>query len=662
MGPRSDESGPAAKQTIVWSIAIALLVSACAAMHLLPGHPFTRPLIDLDDKTIVGALERVPLARYFRETLWSKDAFAFPVRDLSFYFDQTLGAVWGVQTYVLTNLVLFLAYALGVWTWLRSKLGAGLALLGFAVVLLHPLNLELVQWVISRKHLLVAVFSLLAVLLVDRLRARPAEEAKPAPRRKNQLNQNSKISKIDSVNQNGNIWRPYHFAALFGLQALSLLSHPTGAFFPLWAGIALWRPAGARKQRGWLIGYLLACAALSAAWLSHVTEENRDYGALLADRPGVSAGTLASKLLHLIFGVGRGAWQLLIPERQAIYFELHDWRSYAGLALFLLGAGALAWFASRRKVSDDFQRVSDDSSKKFSDDFRKVSDDFSREGLLQLALAALLFAPEAAFVMKRTDFVMADRFLFLPLPYLLCGIGLIASGAFPTLRARVTPRIACAAALLIAIPCVALSARAAPRWDSELTLYTSCVDLEGSDRCYYHFVDKLLESGCWSVAPRFEQLEAQLEKSARDPDSLYRADGGLVLGLCMASTVNQPPEQREKALDGLRASGATEESLAFARNLVSIEAGDPFAALVRTTEMFLGAQVSPAHMSRAVVGATLGQLRMLARVPALQPRGIGPALATFEARYPPAEWTPEAEQTGELHTARAMAVAGSPQK
>ncbi len=128
-------------------------------------------------------------------------------------------------------------------------------------------------------------------------------------------------------------------------------------------------------------------------------------------------------------------------------------------------------------------------------------------------------------------------------------------------------------------------------------------------------------------------MEAALKASAARKGSLFRPEGGLVLSLCKASVLGRSTQDRQRDLDALASLGATEESLASARNLLSVEQGNPLEAFYRTATLFLVAGVDTTKMNQAILGAAAGQLEVLNALPALQEKGSAPALATLKARY-----------------------------
>lgn len=588
----------------------AILCAAFMLLHLSSGHPFHRALIDLDDRAYVGGLDGVSLREYFTDRMWRPNSLAFPIRDLTFLFDNAASHALGIQTYILTSALLFLAYALLAWRWLRRSIPVPVALLILSVVVMHPANVEIVQWVISRKHLLVGIWLMSGAILVSRV----VDEERPPT--------------------------PWEWIGLFVLYGLSLLSHPTGALFPVWVCLMVFAQCRANGRLLPLLGWLIATALIGWLWLGHVTEDNADYRGLV-DQTGYAVEGWSEKARYLLLGVGRGTWQLLLPFNQAVYFNIDSMRNRSGLLLLVGSAVALGTLAVRARRKAEAQSNA------------------SLRGAAQvLLLAALLFAPEAAFISKRSDFVMADRFLFLSLPYLLAGVVHLLSAYRSSWIEWLTPaRSALVAAGVVGVYVIP-SAAAAPRWETEQGLYTSCVQSEGSDRCWFHYVSKLLESGCWEVAKQFDPLRTELTRSAhRTTRTLYRGEGGLVLSLCMASATGQGVAQRSHEIDELVGDGATEESLTFARNLLSIEESRPLDALYRTTTRFLMADANTSRMSQAMLGALEGQFTVINMLPDAQARGSGPALETFKQRYASSQISPSAISLGSNMTLQALAKA-----
>ena len=208
----------------------AILCAVFMSLHLTSGHPFHRALIDLDDRAYVGGLHGVSVREYFLDWMWRPNSLAFPIRDLTFLFDNAASQKLGIQTYILTSALLFLAYSGLAWRWLRRSIPIPVAMLMLSVVVMHPSNVEVVQWVISRKHLLVGIWLMSGAILVSRC---VGEERVPSAQ---------------------------EWVALFVLYGLSLLSHPTGALFPVWVCVMLFPQCRAKGRLLPLIGWTVATA------------------------------------------------------------------------------------------------------------------------------------------------------------------------------------------------------------------------------------------------------------------------------------------------------------------------------------------------------------------------------------------------------------------
>lgn len=564
-GPSADTPKP------VVLAAIAVLIAVVLVVHLATSAPFSRRLLDLDDLTYVGALSSMSVGTYLSQRLWEPNALAFPVRDLTFIFDFWLSQLVSFQTFLWTSVALFSAYIGLTWVFLRRLMPTSLALCLLCVVALHPINVEVVQWVISRKHLLAGIFAMLAVIRT--VSVRQGE---------------SKVTATD-------------LSTIFAFYGLSILAHPPAALLPVWVAVVLWPKV--RRTPMVMYCFVLASLAFGAGWLGIQSNLNRDYGVTSASTEVASHVWLNT--FNAVMGLGRAMWQLCCPFRQAIYFNVNSPENIAGLVIFILGLVALIRHIRRYGV---------------------------HFGVQLLLLAALLFLPQLLFTLGREDFIMADRFVFLPLPYLLGGVALCAlkSELVTSLMYGDRARLPFGA-MSVGLMCAVISINTVPLWRAELPLFKNCVDRANSDRCWWHYTRELLKTGCPLVGDEWDRLSTQLKERSKDPHALFPAEGAIALSFCEVVSTNQPLNTREAAVDSFQADGGTPEALAFARNLLSIEQGRPREALRRIVELFLGPNIRTRALSVSVLGVTQGQLQALCEV------GIDPAcvevLRTFRARF-----------------------------
>lgn len=556
---------------------LLVVIAAIATLLNIGTESFlSRPFIDFDDLTYVGALEGVSLHEYFTSYLWKKDSLSFPVRDLSFFFDYFVSNNTGIRSFLLTQLVLFLGYLTGVFILARRSTDGPLAILIVAVVALHPLNLEITQWVISRKHLLAALFCLWAVTIT--------------------------LDLNDEERPRSNL----PWLLLFTAYLASLLSHPVTLFLPIWVGYFLWPHR--RRYRARLEIFLMVSFCAACLWTAFTTIQNRDYAVTLgqAREPAERFGLY---LTHTLLGIGRATWQLIVPIEQAIYFNINDASNFIGLGIFVCFMSCAYALHVRSRSAP---RSKADSKPHF------------------FLLAALLFLPQLGFSIKREDFVMADRFLFLCLPYLLLGIGTWIRSHRPALLGV---RASCLLVLLVVTVGSTLTLRSAGLWSSDLSLFRHCVEVSGSDRCWWHYNNKALEHGCATLMQNANRLHDEIARASKRRFSIFLADGSLAVAYCEATADNVPFATKLQGIDRLAHVGSPAEPLTFARNLLSIEAGDPAEALRRIVHLFLGPNVNTHLMSQSTVGVVLGQLTVLCEIPSLRRLGCADAKATYEARY-----------------------------
>ena len=559
-----------ASTKISYCVLLGLALLLCA-IHLWIPSPFTRPLLDLDDLTYVGALDNMTIGTYFSERLWQADSLSFPVRDLTYLFDFHLSKALGVKTFIMTSTLLFCVYVFAAWNLFKRIVSPALALTLTALLALHPINVEVLQWVISRKHLLASLFAIIAVILT-----------------------------IDTKAKTGVVPGKV-FAGLILLYALSLLSHPPAMFLPAWIVWILWPQC--KKSPMKLYCFILSSAAFALWWLSFQSSHNRDYS--VGENPETDLFSL--KFTNGVLGLGRAVWQLVAPIQQAIYFDVTQPQNALGLCVLV----ALSFLLLRHSKKSGL-----------------------RSGTYLLFLGLLFFLPQLAFTFGRNDFTMADRFLFMPLPYLLVGASLCLkspqewSETIKNNRSRWIFGLGC-----LCLVFTVITANASLLWRNELPLFKHCVRQTGSDRCWWHYSRELFKVGCPMVTEEYDRMKEELKNRASNPVALYPPDGALILSTCETTAYNISNTEKTAEIDALANLGATPQALTFSRNLLSIQEGNLTTAYKRTIESFLQSTVDPTKFSVAILGVIEGQLRALCEVPS--PTGINcfEILQTFKAKY-----------------------------
>lgn len=86
-------------------------------------------------------------------------------------------------------------------------------------------------------------------------------------------------------------------------------------------------------------------------WLTFQSNHNKDYD--VVSSAGESAEHFMVYFQNGIMGIGRAAWQLVFPFRQAVYFDVNSVENVFGLFLF----GLLVFFLFRIRKGEGFQEA-----------------------------------------------------------------------------------------------------------------------------------------------------------------------------------------------------------------------------------------------------------------------------------------------------------------
>lgn len=268
------------------------------------------PLLERDDRRLVEPLESVSsLGGYFEALRTGRILDVQPVRDFSFKVDLLIRARTGWSPFHFTNLVLWCAILLVVQRIAVRALGAEPRVFGLlAAFAVHPVFVNSVAWVAARKHLLSALFILLATLVLLAAEKRPVSRAR--------------------------------LGTLMALYALSLGSQPINLLWPAYGALHL-RNQG-RRPWGEPLKLLAFCAPLAlVAAAVNLGYYSGDYLAQTGAAKFVDAeGTGGVALLSL----GRYFANLVIPVALATQYYPGSLLNVVGLlGLVLFAAASLKW-------------------------------------------------------------------------------------------------------------------------------------------------------------------------------------------------------------------------------------------------------------------------------------------------------------------------------
>lgn len=253
------------------------------------------PVLDRDDATLLGPLRHLHgVGEYLSLLLHHQVLDVQPVRDLSLWLDLKLSAALGHATFHATNLLLLIALlALAQRLWV-ARLGRTRAV-AVAVLLLavHPAIANTVSWISARKHLLSAVFILVATLLLER------DE------------------------------RPRTLVLAGVAFALSVLSQPITVLWPLWLGVDRALRKGPRAGAVRMAPFLLVALPVAAVNLAYYAGAYAQTGsAKFVGGPGTATVSLLA--------LGRYLFNALCPFVISVEYEPGRLFNLIGLALLPL--------------------------------------------------------------------------------------------------------------------------------------------------------------------------------------------------------------------------------------------------------------------------------------------------------------------------------------
>lgn len=560
-----------AKQSVLWWWVLLVVV---AGIHLTYWTGYQRELIRLDDWQYIKPLGSLSLSDYLGSWMWSQDKLAFPVRDLSFLFDFWVHEVSGYRSFVATSVVIFLIYLSVLRRVLRFYVPEPFVLPCLAIVALHPVSVEVLHWVISRKHLLVGLFTGIYVLQIESFRQ-------------------------TSTNAAVRLWGS---TVAYGL---SILSHPTGVFLPLFGVIRLRRCLS--RSMLWL--HIFTTAGIATLWLGLSSSINQDYGALFSSE-SVQSGGVGRILTYGVMAIGRGFYQLLVPISQAIYREPVSREQIVGLGLMAVWV-FLVWSSGRDRA--------------------KIPRERPFEPVTLSALVLLLFLPQLLFVVRRTEFAMADRFLFLSLPYF---VALTCIGIYPWVapQNRAMRPVLCGALGLVLLFFAVQTRRILPLWDSAEVVFRHCIDRADSEQCWWHLSDELFQRGCADLMRDEQSFAAKLASLRGNRPSIFTNEGYFRLAVCVGTATSAGPEVKNQFLERYARDGARPESLTFARSLVALERGDRRRALNEAMDVY-GGKADTSAFSLMMLGIERGLLEGICASGDSSDRECAHALEVFSVQY-----------------------------
>lgn len=511
------------------------------ALHFCDQLSTPRNLIQYDDEQLVKPIVEMSVSRYVQEWLPNRDNHAYPLRDATYFADAQASRLLGFNTYWLTQILMFLAiiyfsYRLFSWVWpQQARWIAGLT----TMVALHPTCIEVVQWITCRKHLMVVLILLPATTYV--------------------------FKTLDTR------YTMKQWLGIGTVYVAALLCFPSGILWLPWVLAIKRRQFTAVWQKSALAAAVIM--TLIVCWYL-ITGGNNEYAIALTHL--LSLHSLKNALLYFELSLGRGFFNLLAPFWLAVYYRESHPANFVGMVLLVVLIVAV-WRARHALA-----RIDPKKWQLFT---------------LNAGLVVALLLPSAVVFGSFGDFVWADRYDFIILPFALLALALlvqlmiawvqqnkahakISSLAYVSLFSLLLTWTA--GALLVTLHRV-------PLWRDTTALMTDCARSEKSPKCILRAVQFAVhgKQGCGAVQAELEEardifLEAQPSTSYEFFYSMPFYDAA-----CLAIIRDMPVARKLQLLKALSEVYNNAGELSFSGVLILLQAGDVEAAYAIAKDNYL---------------------------------------------------------------------------
>lgn len=535
-------------------IAVALLFPVLLFLHYSDGQIKERTFINYDDLDLIKPMLTKSVSEYFTEWLPDRNNHAYPLRDFTYFADHWLSAKTGIPTYWLTQLLLFAATLVGCgWLFTVAVPGKPVLILSLvALMALHPLNVEIIQWLMNRKHLMGVLFLLFgSALVLERGRRREA------------------LTKRDWV------W-------CWALYFASIFSFPTGL---LWMPWVLWMQREHLDIRPKLrLAIWSATGMAIALYIRLTTAGEADYGGSIGR---LATGEQIDKAFTFAYlSLGRGFWNTIAPFWLAPYYSELSGFTIAGVAALI--ALTILFFKTVKEKEE-----------------RRFARDVTVLGLILLAPSALVF-------IGFPDWVWADRYGFIALPIFLVYLGLMLKNVKSWHGTALV--ISTAVAAVWTIGAVKITVERVPLWRNAVTLMNECAMKESSPKCIVQTAQRAIHiDGCKSLGPIIEKGLKLYPKRPKH-NSEYKSEMPFYHAICIALSANLPPEEKLKKLPYLFDEYEGAGEIMFSIILANLQAKNYEAAYSSAKQYFFSGDPRPLITTRNTVNIYRGAAKALCEV------------------------------------------------
>jgi hypothetical protein len=535
-------------------LTLMILTPILVVLHYSDGVIKARNFINYDDLDLIKPMLKLSLSDYFQVWLPDRNNHAYPLRDMTYFLDQWLGQKIGIPFYWLTHILMLIA-CVGFCGWmLRTVVSGPVALLiGLSVAMaLHPMNIEAVQWLMIRKHLMTMMVLWAGTgLVLLRFRERKA------------------LSITD--------WRWLWVCYIF-----SLLCFPTGL---LWMPWVIW----VQNRSGFLSPskrppLLIANVVIIGLYYAVTTTGEADYSNSLS---GLLKGqTLVKGATFLFYSVGRGFWNLMAPFNLGTFYREDS---------PLIGWGYLALLGFSIWL------------------YRKVQNPEDRRWfIILIGLTIATLGPSALVFVGFPDFVWADRYGFTVLPYFLMCLGL-GLKTIDWQKPKVLGATVLISVIWLVFS-VRTTVERVPLWRDAIPLMTECAKNEASAKCIIQTIQRTIHrEGCGAMVNIIESGRARYAAKPKY-NTEFKTEMPFYDALCVALSTKLPVDEKIEKIPYFWDIYEGSAEIMFSLVLANLEKGDLKAAWAGASSYYLKGDPLPLSVTRNTINIYRGHVKALCEI------------------------------------------------
>jgi len=500
---------------------------------------------------------------YWSHWLPNRLNYAFPLRDVTIFFDVSLKNVLGNSTFWISNFIYFLCGQLFFISIIRRRFNRHHFMMLFAIVFLlfHPLQIELIQWVTCRKYLVGFIPIALGTYLFDKWMDKPITHRK--------------------------------LLMFFALWLMSLAAYPTAVFWIFWI---LWGYYARDSNKNKIKLYATIGGLVSFGYLAVVGDATPELNA------AIKQITFGEKSFFFAYNaLGRGIFNFIFPFKLAAFYDEHNPINRVGLAIFagiILGLIIL------------FQLV-------------KKNQNLKKEfitGIYWIAGGSLFLIPIANTILSFPDFMLADRHFYMSLPFFIIGIchfiQAIPDGKkirHDQPKAWNSPKKAAVfmGLSIWIIAAILVSYQRVPLWRDAFQLMNDCSAREQAPKCYSQAIrNKFFQNNCLAVETLIKNAAVKYRDVKFSQE--FKVEIPFFHSTCIAFQFDKKPSQKAYEIDRLQTFYGDSPEVIFALTLTLLEEGNRDGAFKMASQYYFGKlDLGPIQATQTITGIYAGQISAL---------------------------------------------------